>query len=117
MPTVFTDVKQNMTIAREEIFGPVACFMKFSSEDEVIELANDNTYGLCASVWTKNLGKATRFANLLQAGTVWINSHISAGGGALPWGGFKGSGFGKEGSVMGQEEYTQIKVISMDITE
>jgi acyl-CoA reductase-like NAD-dependent aldehyde dehydrogenase len=116
MPTVFTGVKQNMTIAKEEIFGPVACFLKFSSEDEVIELANDSVFGLSASVWTKNTAKGMRFANAIQAGTIWINCHMEKGGDP-PWGGFKESGFGKEGSVMGLEEYTQVKVISLNTTE
>jgi betaine-aldehyde dehydrogenase len=115
MPTVFTDVNQNMRIAREEIFGPVACIMnKFSSEDEVIKLANDNTYGLCATVWTRDAGKAMRFANELYTGSVHMND---TGGPSpqLPWGGFKESGIGKEGSVCGLEEYTQIKLITVDL--
>jgi acyl-CoA reductase-like NAD-dependent aldehyde dehydrogenase len=119
MPTVFTNVTQNMRLAREEIFGPVACIMKFSSEDEVIELANDNTFGLAASVWTKNIAKGRRFADAVQAGSVWINTHQNylGGIGGLPMGGFKESGFGKEGSRMGLEEYTQVKVITIDLTE
>ena len=108
MPTVFTEVTQNMTIAREEIFGPVACFMRFSSEDEVIDMANDNIYGLCSYVCTKSLAKSLRFANALHSGSVRINTNM---GGGLPWGGFKQSGFGKEGFVMGLLEYTQVKSI------
>jgi acyl-CoA reductase-like NAD-dependent aldehyde dehydrogenase len=117
LPTVFTNVTQNMTIAREEIFGPVACFLKFSSEDEVIALANDNNFGLSASVWTKNMVKARKFANALQAGTVWVNNHMGDLEAGLPWGGFKESGFGKENDIMGQEEYTQVKVISVNLAE
>jgi acyl-CoA reductase-like NAD-dependent aldehyde dehydrogenase len=113
MPAVFCDVTQNMTIAREEIFGPVACIMKFSSEDEVINLANDNRFGLAASVWTKNIGKGRKFASEIQAGTVWINDHLG-GIGEAPWGGFKESGFGKDNDTMGQEEYTQVKVVSIN---
>jgi acyl-CoA reductase-like NAD-dependent aldehyde dehydrogenase len=112
MPTVFTEVTQDMIIAKEEIFGPVACFLRFSSEDEVIDLANDGKFGLSASVWTKNAAKGVRFANALQAGTVWVNDHMGLGD--LPWGGFKESGFGKEGSVMGLEEYTQVKVVLLN---
>jgi betaine-aldehyde dehydrogenase len=115
MPTVFTGVKQDMTIAREEIFGPVACFMKFSSEDEVLELANDSVYGLAASVFTRDLAKGFRFADTLQAGTVWINNHMDVEG-DWPWGGFKESGFGKELSVMGLEEYTQVKAVVLNKT-
>jgi betaine-aldehyde dehydrogenase len=117
LPTVFTNVTQNMTIAREEIFGPVACFLKFSSEDEVIALANDNNFGLSASVWTKNMVKARKFANALQAGTVWVNNHMGDLEAGLPWGGFKESGFGKENDIMGQEEYTQVKIISVTLAE
>ncbi len=110
MPTVFTDVKQNMTIAREEIFGPVACIMeRFSSEDEVIDLANDNTFGLCATVWTRDNAKAMKFADRLAAGTVWIN-HEGALAPEMPWGGFKESGFGKEGSKYGLEDFTRLKM-------
>jgi acyl-CoA reductase-like NAD-dependent aldehyde dehydrogenase len=115
MPTVFTNVKQDMTIAREEIFGPVVCIMKFSSEEEVIDLANDNTFGLCASVWTKDMVKAIKFANRIKAGAVWINDHLTISP-EMPWGGFKQSGFGKENSIIGLEEYTQMKLIAMDIT-
>jgi acyl-CoA reductase-like NAD-dependent aldehyde dehydrogenase len=112
MPTVFTNVTQNMRIAREEIFGPVACFIKFSSDEEVIGLANDSTYGLSASVWTRNTTKGIRFANGIQAGTVWINGDIL--GPEYPWGGYKQSGFGKENSILGLEEYVQVKAISFD---
>jgi len=113
LPTVFTNVTQNMAIAREEIFGPVAPFMKFSSEDEVIRLSNDNVTGLAASVWTKNYATGMRFANELQYGYVGINT-IDIDG--LPWGGFKESGFGKEmGGVWGMQEYTQVKSINMKL--
>jgi acyl-CoA reductase-like NAD-dependent aldehyde dehydrogenase len=114
MPTVFTNVTQNMRIAREEIFGPVACFIKFSSDEEVIGLANDSTYGLSASVWTRNTRKGIRFANGIQAGTVWINGDIL--GPEYPWGGYKQSGFGKENSILGLEEYVQVKAISFDMS-
>jgi betaine-aldehyde dehydrogenase len=116
MPAVLTDITQNMRVAREEIFGPVACILKFSSEDEVIKLANDNNFGLAGSVWTRNLAKGQRFADALEAGTVWINRHGRGGTAEMPSGGFKESGFGKERSVMGQLEYTQIKSVFMDIT-
>ena len=113
MPAVFTDVTQQMTLAREEIFGPVACFMKYSSEDEVINLANDNTFGLAASVWTTNQEKGIRLANAIQSGMVWVNTHNAGGG--LPWGGFKESGFGKEGGIHGLKEYTQLKGICVNL--
>jgi acyl-CoA reductase-like NAD-dependent aldehyde dehydrogenase len=113
MPAVFTDVTQQMTLAREEIFGPVACFMKYSSEDDVTKLANDNTFGLATSIWTTNQEKAIQFANAIQSGMVWVNTHNAGGG--LPWGGFKESGFGKEGGIHGLKEYTQLKGICVNL--
>jgi len=114
MPTVFSEVKQNMKIAREEIFGPVACILRFSSEEQVIELANDSVYGLCASVWTKDMAKGMRMTRELQAGSVWVNS-TSAPMAELPWGGFKESGIGKEYSVVGFDDVTQLKVVGINI--
>ena len=117
MPTVFADVDQNMRIGREEIFGPVACIMKpFSSDEEVIRLANDTIFGLSAFVFTKSVAKGIKFANEIQAGTVWINKNTPNFGSDLPWGGFKGSGFGKEGSVYGLMEYTHLKLVNFDTT-
>jgi acyl-CoA reductase-like NAD-dependent aldehyde dehydrogenase len=115
-PAAFTDVTPEMAIYHEEIFGPVACIIKYSDEDKVLEMANDNTFGLCASVWTTNAAKGIRFANEINAGAVWINDHMIIGN-ELPWGGFKESGFGKENHNMGLQEYTQVKLISLDLTE
>jgi acyl-CoA reductase-like NAD-dependent aldehyde dehydrogenase len=113
MPTVFTHVKQNMTIAREEIFGPVACIMEpFSSDDEVIAKANDNTFGLRASVYSKDRARVLRFANDLQAGTINANGSM---GGELPWGGFKQSGLGKERFKWGLYEFSQLKAVAINI--
>ena len=110
LPTIFTDVTQQMRIAREEIFGPVAVIMKpFSSDEEVIELANDNVYGLCATVFTEDVGKGMKFIDALHAGTVNINTQVIAP--SLPWGGFKASGIGKEGGIMGLMDYTQVKMV------
>jgi acyl-CoA reductase-like NAD-dependent aldehyde dehydrogenase len=115
MPTVFTGVKQNMSIAREEIFGPVACFMEpFSDEDEVIKLANDNVFGLSASVWTYDIAKWMKFARELRVGSCWVNDHLSLSP-ELPWGGFRESGFGKESSFEGLKEYTQQKLIKVNL--
>ena len=109
MPTVFSHVKQDMIIAREEIFGPVAVIMEpFSSEKEVIELANDNNYGLCATVFTEDIGRGMTFIDPLHAGTVNINTQVLTPD--LPWGGFKDSGIGKEGGIMGIKDYTQVKL-------
>jgi acyl-CoA reductase-like NAD-dependent aldehyde dehydrogenase len=114
MPCVFGDVAQNMTIAREEIFGPVACLMKFSSEEEVITAANDNTYGLCASIWTKHAARGIKLSNKIDAGFVYINDHLTLSC-EQPWGGFKGSGFGKENSILSLESYTRIKGIAIEL--
>jgi acyl-CoA reductase-like NAD-dependent aldehyde dehydrogenase len=114
VPTVFGDVGQHMTIARDEIFGPVACLLKFSTEDEVIAKANDNTYGLCASVWTRNTARGLKLVNEIQAGFVWINDHLILSI-EQPWGGVKQSGFGKENSSLGIEEYTQLKAVSIEL--
>jgi len=112
MPTVLIDAEQNMRIAREEIFGPVAVIMKpFSSEEKVVELANDNNYGLCASVWTRDVARGMTFMNKLHAGTCWVNT--MALGPGMPWGGFKDSGIGKEGGKEGHLNYTQLKTISI----
>jgi acyl-CoA reductase-like NAD-dependent aldehyde dehydrogenase len=114
MPTVFSGITPKMTIAREEIFGPVACFMEpFSFDDEVIELANDNSYGLSASVWTRNAPRGIRLSNQIRAGAVWINDHMIIGA-ELPWGGYKQSGFGRENGILGLEEFTQVKLISVN---
>lgn len=114
VPTVFGDVTQNMTIAREEIFGPVACILKFSSEAEVVKLANDSMLGLCASVWTRSAARGVKLAEQIETGFVWINDHLITSV-EQPWGGFKQSGFGKENAFAGLQEYTQLKGISIDL--
>jgi acyl-CoA reductase-like NAD-dependent aldehyde dehydrogenase len=112
MPTVLVGAAQDSKIAREEIFGPVAVIMKpFSSEEEVVELANDNVFGLCASVWTKDVARGMTFINQLHAGTVWVNT--MALGPGMPWGGFKESGIGKEGGREGHMNYTQLKGVGI----
>ena len=112
MPTVITGVTQEMTIAREEVFGPVAIFMQpFSSEQQVIDWANDNRYGLCCNIFTKDTGRAIRVGNQMECGDVWINEHQLAEG--MSWGGFKESGVGKGGI----KSYAQQKDIYVDLTE
>ena len=112
MPAVLTDVQPGTTLFREEVFGPVACFMKFSSDEEVIASANDNVYGLTASVYSRDVTRAYKIASRINAGAVGIN-----GGRTLtpetPWGGFKESGFGKENSIYGLEEYTRLRVMAI----
>jgi len=110
MPTVFTNCTADMTIIREEVFGPVVGCLKFSSDEEVIEAANDSVFGLCASVWTRDYPRGLKFINELHVGSTWINQHMNLVS-ELPWGGFKQSGLGKEGGVIGPEGYTQIKAV------
>lgn len=95
-PTVFAEVRDSMRIAREEIFGPVACVMPFDTFDEVIARANDTAFGLAAGVWTRDITKAHVAAKRLRAGSVWIN-HYQAMDPAMPFGGYKMSGYGREG--------------------
>jgi len=104
-----------MKIAREEIFGPVSCIMEnFNSDDKVIEMANDNVYGLTSWVWTKDMARAMRFANELQTGTVVLGQG-RGGGPEFPWGGYKESGIGKEGSLYGMLEFTNLKCVQVDL--
>jgi betaine-aldehyde dehydrogenase len=110
LPTVFADVTMDMAVAREEIFGPVLTISTFETFDEAIELANDTVYGLAASIWTKNLDKATNAFRRVQAGRVWVNTTIT-GGPDLPIGGFKQSGHGRETGIYGVEEYTEVKSV------
>ena len=113
-PTVFTDVNMEMTIASEEIFGPVLVVIPFDTIDEAISIANDTAYGLAASVWTKNIDQALTISRRVQAGRFWVNTTL-AGGPELPIGGFKASGWGREAGVLGVEEYTQVKSIHIEI--
>ncbi|MDP8265700.1 MAG: aldehyde dehydrogenase family protein [Candidatus Aceula meridiana] len=114
-PTIFADVKNSMAIAQEEIFGPVLSVIKFSSQDEAIEIANDSKYGLAAMVWTKDKQKAEEVSRQLRCGTVWVNTY---GGfyNEAPFGGYKQSGFGRELGVEGLLEYAQAKHICRDAT-
>jgi acyl-CoA reductase-like NAD-dependent aldehyde dehydrogenase len=114
MPTVFCDVQQNMKIAREEIFGPVAVILKFSSYEEMVQKANDTTYGLTASIWTKDTARGMRMANDIEAGCIWLNA-VPLPFDEMPWGGFKESGLGKENGIIGFEDVTQMKVVGVNI--
>jgi acyl-CoA reductase-like NAD-dependent aldehyde dehydrogenase len=112
MPTILAGVTQNMRVAREEIFGPVSVIMQpFTTDEEVIALANDSNYGLCATVWTRDVTRGLRFTNRLQAGTVNVNTQVLTND--LPWGGYKESGIGKEGGEAGLLCYTQQKVVCL----
>lgn len=116
MPAVFTNVTQDMRINRDEIFGPVVGILKFGDQDDVLALANDNTFGLCASVWTKDLAKGIEYAEAINAGHVWINEHLSKGP-ELPWTGFRESGIGTENSIYGLYEYSRVKLIYAEMSQ
>ncbi|KAM9331107.1 aldehyde dehydrogenase 1A1-like [Gastrophryne carolinensis] len=115
-PTVFSNVKDEMRIAKEEIFGPVQQIMKFKTIDEVIKRANNTTYGLAAGVFTKNLDKAITISNALQAGTVWVNCYLVVCPQA-PFGGFKMSGNGRELGEYGLQEYSEVKTTIIKISQ
>jgi acyl-CoA reductase-like NAD-dependent aldehyde dehydrogenase len=115
-PTVFDGVTPEMTIAREEIFGPVLAAIEFGDVDEAIARANDSNYGLAAAVWTKDIKKAHYVARKLQAGTVWINTY-NVYDTAAPFGGYKQSGFGREMSMHALEHYTQVKSVWVDLNQ
>jgi aldehyde dehydrogenase (NAD+) len=109
-PTVFSDVQDNMTIAKEEIFGPVMSIIRFKNLDEVIDRANRTVYGLAAGVWTKDVSKALAIANNVRAGTVWVNCYNVIDS-AAPFGGFKQSGIGRELGEYGLQQYTEVKTV------
>jgi acyl-CoA reductase-like NAD-dependent aldehyde dehydrogenase len=113
-PTVFADVTPSMTIAREEIFGPVLAAIDFVDVDEAIARANDSIYGLAAGVWTRDIKKAHYVASRLQAGTVWVNTY-NVYDTAVPFGGYKQSGFGRDMSRYALDYYTQVKSVWVDL--
>ena len=107
-PTVLTDVRRDMRIVREEVFGPVLTIERFTTEDEAIAMANDTTYGLAGAVWTNDASRAQRVAAALRHGTVWINDYNVY----MPqaeWGGFRQSGLGRELGPTGLDEYREAK--------
>jgi len=109
-PTILIDVKPNMKVVREEIFGPVVTAIPFSEPEEVVAFANDTIYGLASAVWTRDIGKAHRMATKLRAGTVWINCY-NVFDPALPFGGYKQSGWGREMGHAALELYTESKSV------
>ena len=113
-PTVFDGVRNDMTIAREEIFGPVLASIEFGDIDEAVRLANETPYGLASAVWTRDIAKAHRVARKLQAGTVWINTYNNYDPGAA-FGGYKMSGYGRELSLHAIEHYTQVKSVWVNL--
>ena len=113
-PTIFTEVDNSMTIAREEIFGPVLSVIKYKDDDDAIRIANDTTYGLASGVWSTDPDRCLEAAKRLRAGTVWINDYhlINC---VAPWGGFKQSGIGRELSSHGLDAYTEVKHVHWDL--
>ena len=109
-PTVFADVKDDMRIAQEEIFGPVISAIPFTDIEEVIERSNKTHFGLGAGVWTRDVGKAHKLARGIRAGSVWINCY-RASDPAVPFGGYKMSGYGRESGMQHVEEYLNVKAV------
>jgi aldehyde dehydrogenase (NAD+) len=109
-PTIFADVRNEMRIAREEVFGPLLSLIPFDSDDEAIAIANDTEFGLAAGVWTNDLARAHRTVRALRAGTVWVNTYRALAP-AMPFGGFKGSGIGSENGSEAINDFTRVKAV------
>ncbi len=115
-PTLLVNVTNDMKVAQEEIFGPVACVIKFSSEEEVVAMANDNDYGLGGAVWTRDINRAIRVCRGIETGRMWVNTYNAIPAGA-PFGGYKASGIGRETHKVILEHYTQMKNIMINLSE
>jgi betaine-aldehyde dehydrogenase/aminobutyraldehyde dehydrogenase len=114
-PTLLTDVAQDDEIVQDEVFGPVVTVQKFADDAQAIEWANGVRYGLAASVWTRDVGRALNAARKLQFGTVWVNDHLLPITSEMPHGGYKSSGYGKDMSAYSMEEYTNIKHVAVKL--
>ena len=115
-PTLLGNVTNHMRVAQEEIFGPVACILKFRTEDEVIDMANDSEYGLGGAVWTRDINRALRVSRAIETGRMWVNTYNAIPEGA-PFGGYKASGIGRETHKVMLEHYTQMKNIMINLSE
>jgi aminobutyraldehyde dehydrogenase len=116
-PTIVTDVGQDAEIVQDEVFGPVVTVQPFAGDDEAIEMANGVRYGLAASVFSENVGRALKVAARLDFGTVWVNEHLFPLASEMPHGGFKESGYGKDMSAYSMEEYTRVKHVAVKLAE
>jgi aldehyde dehydrogenase (NAD+) len=114
-PTVYTGVTNDMRIAREEIFGPVMGVIKFKDEADAIRIANDTEYGLAAGIWTSDISRAHRVAALLEAGQIYVNEYQTGAMIEAPFGGYKGSGYGREKGVESLHCYTQLKCVTVKL--
>ncbi|MFG1279853.1 aldehyde dehydrogenase [Xanthobacter autotrophicus] len=112
-PTIFSEVTSEMRIAREEIFGPVLCVMRFRDTEDAIRIANDTLYGLAAGVWTRDLRRAFEVSNRLEAGTVWVNAYRALSY-MVPFGGYKNSGLGRENGIDAIRNFVQVKSVWMN---
>jgi acyl-CoA reductase-like NAD-dependent aldehyde dehydrogenase len=115
-PTIFTNVKNAMRIAQEEVFGPVLSVISFRDEDEAVSIANDTPYGLAAGIWTRDISRALRVESRLRAGTIWINTYRAVSV-MLPFGGFKRSGIGRENGEEAVKEYLAQKAVWINCSE